>query len=585
MKKQLNRHVISLIVFVISAILFFALTMPFRMRLAVSDITEMRPSAAITPVLGLIFGFPAAFGCATGNLICDLISGYGLSYSALSFVQQIVYGMVPYFIWKNVNKENDGSEFRLDSISRVLKFCLVMLVDAFLIVLFTGIVNHAYSVNDLISADNLYLFLNSFDSGLLFGCPLMILGHFLQRYFEKLKNHSDEKVFTFSLNERMIINTLITGISICVLVGASIYLTNKLGASNASIGLWGQIYLFETLAMNIYFLLSIGMMWFTEKRISKPIEGLADIAQKYYSEHATEEQRQEMIAACEKYADDSTEVGNLARSYISMANDLEAYVENLKTITAEKERINAELSLASDIQLNMLPCIFPAFPDHDEIDVYATMTPAKEVGGDFYDFFMIDEKHVAIVMADVSGKGVPAALFMVIAKTLIKNHAQLGLAVNDVFTNVNKLLCEGNDADLFVTAWLGILDLTNGRMTFVNAGHNPPLLCQNGKFQYLKAPAGFVLAGIDTFQYKQNEITLTPGDRIFLYTDGVTEATDLGQELYGEERLKNFMNQHAADSAKDVLHELKADIDEFVGEAPQFDDITMLMFDYIQKMN
>lgn len=279
------------------------------------------------------------------------------------------------------------------------------------------------------------------------------------------------------------------------------------------------------------------------------------------------------------------ELNALASSVEKMETDTLQYMENLRTVTAEKERINAELSLASDIQLNMLPSIFPAFPDHDEFDVYATMTPAKEVGGDFYDFFLIDEKHIAIVIADVSGKGVPAALFMVIAKTLIKNHTQLGLPVHEVFSSVNKLLCEGNDADLFVTAWLGILDLTSGCMTFVNAGHNPPLLCQNGLFQYLKAPAGFVLAGIDTFQYKQNEITLTPGDRIFLYTDGVTEATDLEQELYGEERLINFMNQHTADSAKDVLHELKADIYEFVGEAPQFDDITMLMFDYIQKMN
>ncbi len=584
-KKQLNHQVIALIVLVLSALLFVLLTMPFRLRLAgVSEITDMRPNAAITPVLGLIFGFPAALGCGIGNLICDLFSGYGVSYSVFSLIQQLVYGMVPYFLWKRVNKEHDGSEFRLDSISRVLKFCLVMLIDAFLIVLFTGLVNHAYSVTALISADNLYLFLNSFDSGILFGCPLLILGHFLQRYFEKLKKNSDEKIFTFSLNERMILNTILTGLGICVLVGASIYLTDKFGESTDKVGLWGQIYLFETLAMNIYFILSIGMMWFTEKRIARPIEGLAEITQNYYAEHATEEQRKKMISACERFATDNTEVGDLARSYIAMAEDLETYVQNLQNITAEKERINAELSLASDIQSHMLPCIFPAFPDHDEIDIYATMNTAKEVGGDFYDFFMTDNTHVAFVMADVSGKGVPAALFMVIAKTLIKNHAQLGIPVNDVFTSVNKRLCEGNDADLFVTAWLGILDLTNGELQFVNAGHNPPLICQNGEFRYLKAPAGFVLAGIDDFVYKKNELTMQPGDRIFLYTDGVTEATNLVEELYGEKRLKDFLNQHTGGSAAEVLSQLKEDIDEFVGEAPQFDDITMLMLDFEKMM-
>ena len=584
MKKQLNNKMIMLLVFVLSAVLFAALTMPFRMRLSITEITDMRPNAAITPVLGLIFGLPAALGCAVGSSICDLISGYGVSYSIISFIQQMVFAMVPYFLWKRVNREHDGSEFCLDSISRVLKFALVMLIDALLIVIFTGLVNHAYSVTGFFSADNLYLFLNSFDSGLLFGCPMMILGHFLQKYFEKLREGNKDKIFTFSLNERMILNTIVTGLGICMLVGASIYVSNMLGIKNKTVGLWGQIYLFETLTMNIYFLLSLGLMWFTEKRVTKPIEGLSKIAQNYYSEHATEAQRKKMTDACEKYAGDTTEVGDLARSYLSMADDLNTYMENLKSITAEKERINAELSLASNIQAHMLPCIFPAFPDHDEVDVYATMTPAKEVGGDFYDFFMIDEKHVAFVMADVSGKGVPAALFMVIAKTLIKNYAQLGLPVNEVFTRANERLCEGNDADLFVTAWLGILDLTNGQLNYVNAGHNPPLLCVDGEFRYLKAPAGLVLAGIEGFQYKANEIQIKPGDRIFLYTDGVTEATSLDQELYGEARLLKFINDHKTEPAEDILHQLKEDIDDFVGEAPQFDDITMLMLDYIQKM-
>lgn len=578
-----RKHIpVSPVIFLISLLLYFIFTMPFRTWINVSVVTDMRLNSAITPVLGMIFGFPAAFGCAVSSFLCDVLSDYELSYSIFGFIQQFVFGLVPYYLWKRMNTEHDGSKFRLDSISRVLKFCLVMLIDAILIVIFTGLVKQSYFVSDFFSTDNLYLFLNSLDSGLLFGFPLLILGNYLQQYTASLQDRTRNTHVTLSLNERMIINTLLTGLSVCLLVGASIYLTDRFSENGSSIGLWGKIYLFQTIAMNIYFLLSIGFMWFTEKRIAHPIEVLAEIAQNYYAKQSTEEQRQEMIAACRKYADDTTEVGSLARSYISMAGDLEIYLKSIQKITAEKERINAELSLASDIQAHMLPCHFPAFPERDEFDIYATMTPAKEVGGDFYDFFMVDQTHIAVVIADVSGKGVPAALFMVIAKTLIRNHTQIGLAVNEVFTSVNRLLCEGNDACLFVTAWLGILDLSSGTLTYANAGHNPPLLCRNGQFTYLESSPGFVLAALDTTEYELNELALTPGDRLFLYTDGVTEAENSDHELYGEERLSRFINQHVKDSAEDILPMLKTDIDSFAGNIPQFDDITMLMLDFMK---
>ncbi len=247
----------------------------------------------------------------------------------------------------------------------------------------------------------------------------------------------------------------------------------------------------------------------------------------------------------------------------------------------EKERISGELEVATNIQAHMLPCIFPPFPDHDEFDIFATMTPAKEVGGDFYDFFMVDDHHLAVVIADVSGKGVPAALFMVIAKTLIKNYAQMGMEPCHVFTKVNQLLCEGNEAGLFVTAWMGVLDVETGKLTYVNAGHNPPLIkLGDDGFTYLKSRPGFVLAGLETMRYKQNELTMNPGDKLFLYTDGVTEAIDLDQQLYGEERLSNYLNAHMAEGVSAILHGLKEDLDLFAGDQEQFDDITMLILDY-----
>ena len=569
----------------LSALLFLGFTMPFRLRLEAAQITEMRPSAALTPVLGLLFGLPASLGCAVGNIIADLISGYEVSYALLSGAQQLLYGMLAYVMWRRLNKEHDGSEFCLDSISRLLKLFLVMASVAAVSVVCTAVINHAYNVADIITINSLYTFMNIFDSGLIFGCPLMILGHFLQRKMNNMREEKHDKIVVFSLNERMILNSLITGLGICLLIGAAVYLADKLSIESSSVGLWGQIYLFQTLALNFYFALSMGFMWFTEKKISRPVENLARVAHSYYGEHSGEEDRQKLLDACREYSGDNTEVGDLARSYISMVEDIGGYVTNLQKVTAEKERINAELSLASSIQAHMLPCIFPAFPDRDEFDVYASMTPAKEVGGDFYDFFMVDDSHMAVVMADVSGKGVPAALFMVIAKTLIKNYAQSGIKPEEVFTTVNRLLCDGNKAGLFVTAWLGVLELTTGKLTYVNAGHNPPLIKQNGgEFTYLKSRVSFVLAGMETIKYRQNEITIAPGDRLFLYTDGVTEATNSSIELYGEERLSAFMNSHSGENAEEILHDLKADIYAFQGEAPQFDDITMLMLDYKKKM-
>lgn len=245
-------------------------------------------------------------------------------------------------------------------------------------------------------------------------------------------------------------------------------------------------------------------------------------------------------------------------------------------------KTQAELNVASNIQKDMLPCIFPPFPEYKEFDIIASMQPAKEVGGDFYDFFLIDEKHVAMVIADVSGKGVPAALFMVISKTLIKNHALAGEEPKDIFTNVNRQLCENNEAGMFVTAWMGILDIDTGNLTYVNAGHNPPLMKRDGgTFEYLKIKAGFILAGMEGTKYRQAEIQINPGDMLYMYTDGVTEATDKNDELYGEERTRDILNKIEEADFEQMLVKVKEDIDVFVGDAPQFDDITMLAF----KMN
>jgi len=265
-------------------------------------------------------------------------------------------------------------------------------------------------------------------------------------------------------------------------------------------------------------------------------------------------------------------------------------IDNIKTITAEQERIGAELDVATKIQASMLPCIFPPFPDRKEFDIYASMQPAKEVGGDFYDFFFINHNTLAVVMADVSGKGVPAALFMVIAKTLIKSYAQSSssdwtitelISPKEVFEAVNTVLCENNTADMFVTAFMGYLDIPSGVFTYVNAGHNPPLIKRSeGEYGWLNTKPCFVLAGMEGTMYSQNEITLEYGDTLFLYTDGVTEAMNEKLELFTDPRLLETINKYTYAIPKDLISSIMIELHDFAGNAEQADDITMLALSY-----
>ena len=262
----------------------------------------------------------------------------------------------------------------------------------------------------------------------------------------------------------------------------------------------------------------------------------------------------------------------------ALSNDINTTVETLKRYIADAAaRIDAELAFAKAIQHSALPSVFPPFPGRREFDIHAAMFTAKEVGGDFYDFYFVDEDTLAFLVADVSGKGIPAAMFMMQSKTLLKSCAESGMSIEQVFTTANEKLCEGNEAGMFVTAWMGLLNVKTGHITFANAGHNPPLLRQGTEgFTYHKTRAGFVLAGMEGISYRKFEMQLNPGDTLYLYTDGVTEATDTAQALYGEKRLQDRLNRMPAASCRDICQAIKADVDAFVGKAEQFDDITML---------
>ena len=277
------------------------------------------------------------------------------------------------------------------------------------------------------------------------------------------------------------------------------------------------------------------------------------------------------------------ELEELAASIDRMENDIAFYINDIRLITAEKERIGAELDVARRIQADMLPGLFPPFPDRKEFDIYASMTPAKEVGGDFYDFFFIDSDHIAMVIADVSGKGVPAALFMVITKTLIKYRTITGetLSPAEILADVNNRLCEGNEEGFFVTVWLGIVCISTGEGVAANAGHEHPVLKRkDDEYEYSIYRHSPAVAAMENTVFREHSFRLAPGDRFFVYTDGVLEATNSDVELFGDKRLLAALNEHQDYDTETLLKSVKTEIDLFVGEAPQFDDITMLEFRY-----
>lgn len=264
--------------------------------------------------------------------------------------------------------------------------------------------------------------------------------------------------------------------------------------------------------------------------------------------------------------------------FASLSDDINSTVTTLKHYIDEAAaRFDKDLEIAKQIQQSALPSVFPPYPNRKDFSIYASMNAAKEVGGDFYDFYLVDENHLAFVVADVSGKGIPGAMFMMTSKTLIKSFAESGLPVHEVLTNVNTQLCQNNEAGMFVTAWMGILDLQTGLIKFANAGHNPPLVKhKDGSYEFLKGKVNFVLAGMDMVKYKEQELQLQPGDEIYLYTDGVTEAHNSNNELFGENHLLESLNSTKGMSVEDICKKVKEDVDAFVCDAEQFDDITML---------
>lgn len=308
---------------------------------------------------------------------------------------------------------------------------------------------------------------------------------------------------------------------------------------------------------------------YLRKQFVRPIRRISDEATRF----ARENTLAEPLGQISRYS----EISSLAGSIDTMEKDMVKYIDNLTTFTADKERIVTELNLARTIQANSIPNVFPAFPDRKDLDIFASMTPARQVGGDFYNFFFVDSDHLAMVIGDVSGKGIPAALFMMVTNILISDRTMMGGTPGEILTFVNQSICEHNKAEMFVTVWLGILELSTGKLTASSAGHEyPALMRAGGGFELFKDKHGFVVGGMEGIRYGEYEIMMQPGDKLFVYTDGVPEAMDADHQLFGTERMISALNTDPAASPEQILGNVRDAVDHFVKDAEQFDDLTML---------
>ena len=327
--------------------------------------------------------------------------------------------------------------------------------------------------------------------------------------------------------------------------------------------------------LGLVLLVTVGQAIYLHRVLLRPLNLITEEAARFSAENtAAEHKLQETIR-------NKDEIGLLAQSIDRMEEQIETYIADITQITAERERVSTELSLATRIQAAFIPHIFPPFPDRSEFDIYAVMDPAKDGGGDFYDFFFIDEDHLGLVMADVSGKGVPAALFMMVSKIILQSCAMLGRGPAEILTKTNEAICSNNQEGMFVTVWMGILEISTGKLRAANAGHEYPVVkLGDGGFALLKDKHGFVIGGMGGVRYREYELQLSPGDKLFLYTDGVPEATNAKNELFGSERMIAALNEDPNAGPEEVLKNVRRAVDDFVEDAEQFDDLTMLCLAY-----
>ena len=571
-----------------------------------NDIVQIRPASALGPVLGLFFGLPGIFGCATANLVSDILHEGATPFMLAGyFMIQIMYNGLPRWVWYLVNARSPRPYPRFDSASKTALYMALVLVDSacvnLAVYLFVGAPPESGPSFVARGLNNVWMLLY-------IGLPLL---YALER--SPLMPNPPRWIHVpyrnikkANLTQRFVIWFVIASALLMLLVSVLVIAFASGDEESFQTVVHTMFHEAAILIVPI-FLPMFAFLHILERRFTRPIEVLALDQQTFIErmESDVEQGRRDMrIAVDERGTKPRYEIAELYESTNKMRRDMVGFIERLYNITAERQRTATELDVAKQIQMSAVPHDFDSLTERFALDIAGFMRPAREVGGDFYDVFEVGERGVAFVIGDVSGKGVPAALFMMRAQSLLRQYLLETDDLGTAFTLANRQLCERNDAMLFVTAFACVVDTATGEVRFANAGHNPPVLKQNGKLGYLACRPGLVLGAMDVVKYREGSFACSPGEGLLLYTDGVSEAANAAEELYGEDRLLDTLaridasggegvpvgsdvqapdvaaaaSAAAASSAQTAVNSLVASVDAFAGEAPQADDITMLAF-------
>lgn len=581
---------------VVCAVAYYAVLQFFLGIPVLNDQIQVRPASAMGPVLSLFFGWPAIVGCALGNLASDASWESDPARLAVYFLIQLAYNGCAYALWYAVFGRKANPFPDTDTPGKAALYLFSMAVASVLVTLLLLPVAQD-SVSEA-GIDSVRIF-NNFLFLVYLGIPLLFaLGRSplvpLAPPFVKARYERPERM---NLTQLAVTATLFAALAIIVvfiLAGFWPYFADPSLAQREGGGMAkviGNIYRYATGLTLLVFLPALGILRAIETRVTRPIEVLTEASRSFVDQLAgssgAASRTAEGVAVPSSVEDVPTgapglhprgEILELIESTNAMRHDLVGYLTQLAGIAAERERTAAELEIAASIQASSVPRDFASFIERYHLDISALLRPAREVGGDFYDVFDVDGHRVGLVVADVSGKGVPAALFMMRALTEIREQMVHRKDVGEALTLANQKLCEHNDAMLFVTAFACVLDIQTGLVEYANAGHNPPWLRHGAERRWLSDGRGLVLGALGTVSYRSRSVSLTPGDGLFLYTDGVTEAMDENETLFGQGALEDALREaDDLDTAATIEHVL-ANVRRFVGNAPQADDMTMLAF-------
>ena len=571
-----------------------------------NDIVQIRPASALGPVLGLFFGLPGVFGCATANLVSDILHEGATPFMLASyFMIQIMYNGLPRWVWYLVNARSPRPYPRFDSASKTALYMALVLMDSacvnLAVYLFVGAPPESGPSFAARGLNNVWM-LPYIGLPLLYALERSPLTPNPPRWIH-VPYRNIKKV---NLTQRFVIWFVIASALLMLLVSVLVIAFASGDEESFQTVVHTMFHEAAILIVPI-FLPMFAFLHILERRFTRPIEVLALDQQTFIErmESDVEQGRRDMrIAVDERGTKPRYEIAELYESTNKMRRDMVGFIERLYSVTVERQRTATELDVARQIQMSAVPHDFDSLTERFALDIAGFMRPAREVGGDFYDVFEVGERGVAFVIGDVSGKGVPAALFMMRAQSLLRQYLLETDDLGTAFTLANRQLCERNDAMLFVAAFACVVDTATGEVRYANAGHNPPVLKQNGKLGYLACRPGLVLGAMDVVKYREGSFACSPGEGLLLYTDGVSEAANAAEELYGEERLLETLaridasggegvpvgsdvqapdvaaaaSAATASSAQAAVNSLVASVDAFAGEAPQADDITMLAF-------